>query len=80
MVAAERSWSLEVGLGGSCWCRDGASHPQRAGAELTQAAGMARETCWKARGWTAPALPAPPGIATRDAALLLRGGGSAPAL
>lgn len=34
MVAAERSWSLEMGLGGSCWCHDGASCTRRAGGEL----------------------------------------------
>lgn len=79
MVAAERSWSLEVGLGGSCWCRDGASHPQRARAELTQLlAWHARHAGQRGDGWLQPCQHHQ-GIATWDAALLLQGG-SAPAL
>lgn len=34
MVAAERSWSLEMGLGGSCWCHDGPSCTRRVRGEL----------------------------------------------
>lgn len=53
IMAAERSWSLEMGLGGRCWCHDGASCTWRAGAELTPADGRAHETCRAARGWMA---------------------------
>ena len=62
-----------MGLESSCWRWDGASCPQRAGTELTQAAGPACETCQATQGQMASALLAPPGNSPRDAALLLWG-------